>query len=378
MNVLFLPKYGPQAASARYRFLQYIPFLQARGVRCEVSPLFDDIYLARRFATGRPPPLQVAEALVRRVRAVISARARSYDLLVLHYEALPYAPPLLERLLRQQGTPYLYDYDDAIFHNYDQSRLLRPFLKDKIREVIAGAAAVLAGSEYLADYARAVNRRVELLPTVIDLARYPMKDIAGDRDGAGAEDRPFTVGWIGSPSTAAYLPAVAPALRALAQEGPLRLLLIGSGEVALPGLPCPGVTVEVRPWQEAREVEDLLELDVGIMPLPDTPWARGKCGFKLIQYMACGLPVVASPVGANRDIVRHGESGLLAQTETEWLAALRRLRADRALRAALGGAGRAEVAARYCLAVTAPRLLDVMQAAAGAAADRRAPGAASR
>lgn len=374
MNVLFLPKYGPQAASARYRFLQYIPFLQARGVRCDVSPLFDDVYLTRRFATGRPPPLQVAEALLRRVRAVVSARARSYDLLVLHYEALPYAPPILERLLRLQGTPYLYDYDDAIFHNYDQSRLLRPFLKDKIREVIAGAAAVLAGSEYLADYAREVHRRVELLPTVIDLARYPRKDI--DRDMGSEQSRPFTVGWIGSPSTAAYLPAIAPALRALAQEGPLRLLLIGSGEVALPGLPCPGATVEVRPWREEREVDDLLELDVGIMPLPDTPWARGKCGFKLIQYMACGLPVVASPVGANRDIVQDGESGLLAATEAEWLKSLRRLRADPGLRAALGRAGREAVAARYCLAVTAPRLFEVMRAAAGARAGRRAPGAA--
>jgi glycosyltransferase involved in cell wall biosynthesis len=345
------------AASFRYRVMQYLPYLQSHGVRCTVSPLFDDRYLAGKFAHGRASPLSVVRAIARRVTALV--RLGKYDLVVLQYEAMPFLPALCDKYLAARRMPYVYDFDDAIFHNYDQSRhaLVRRLLSDKIGTVIRGAALVLAGSEYLADHARKNNPRVEVLPTVIDLSRYP--ESPARREPGDVE--PFVVGWIGSPSTAEYLDAIAPALRSFAAETPMRLVLIGASRPRIPGVP-----LQLLPWTEQSEVERLRRFDVGIMPLPDTPWARGKCGFKLIQYMACGLPVIASPVGENRHIVEDGVNGLWARTPDEWLAALRLLRDDAALRARLGRAGRERVAARYCLQVTAPRLLSALLAAAGA------------
>ncbi len=355
MKVLFLPKYGPMAASSRYRMMQYFPYLKSHDIDCTVSSLFDDLYLEEKFTQGKTRPAAVLRAVSRRSAALL--RARAYDLLVLQYEAVPYLPPLCEKYLAALGVPYVYDIDDAIFHNYDQSRYaaVRYFLGDKIRKFMAGAAGVMAGSEYLAAYAREVNPRVEVLPTVVDLTRYPPTPLPRPR-----KDEPLVIGWIGSPSTAVYLDDIAPALRALAAEGPVRLVLVGAGKPRTPGVP-----LQLLPWTESGEVDRLRRFDVGIMPLPDTPWARGKCGFKLIQYMACGLPVIASPVGENRLIVDHGVQGLWARTNEEWLLALRTLRDDAALRQSLGQAGRKRVEARYCMQVTAPRLLSALRAAHG-------------
>jgi glycosyltransferase involved in cell wall biosynthesis len=137
-------------------------------------------------------------------------------------------------------------------------------------------------------------------------------------------------------------------------------VLIGAGRAAPADLPA-----EVRPWAEADEVRDIGEFDVGIMPLPDAPWERGKCGYKLIQYMACAKPVVASPVGVNHQLVASGVNGYLATTAGEWQQALAHLRADRALGQRLGEAGRAQIVDRYCLQVTAPRLAALLRRAAG-------------
>jgi glycosyltransferase involved in cell wall biosynthesis len=219
------------------------------------------------------------------------------------------------------------------------------------------AHTVVAGNAYLADYARRAGaKRIEVIPTVIDLGRYRVKD--ADHIGKQPEVA-FIIGWIGSPSTARYLRDIAPALAEVCREGRARVRLIGSGQIELPGVP-----VEVLPWREDTEVDEICGFDVGIMPLPDEPWARGKCGFKLIQYMACGLPVVASPVGVNSEIVEDGVNGFLAQDTLEWVVALERLIAAAELRHRLGAAGRAKVGARYCLDVTAPRLTRLLQAIA--------------
>lgn len=370
MNLLLLPKYGPLAASARQRFLQYIPHLEAHGVRTTVSPLLGDDYLAEKFRSGRAPARAAAAAILRRLRAILSARR--YDLALLHYEAAPYAPAVLERLLGA-GVPYVVDYDDAIFHNYDRHRsaLVRRLLGHKIEQVIARSSGALCGSPYLYEYARRLAPRAALLPTVVDLALYP----PAPAPRAAAGGRPFTIGWIGSPSTAEYLHALGEPLRALAAEAPLRFLCVGSGPLQLPGVP-----LELRPWREEREIADLSEMDVGVMPLPDSPWARGKCGFKLIQYMASFAPVVASPVGANPGIVlgEEGPAGLLADSPQEWLAALRRLRDEPALRARMGRCGRAAVEARYSLRVAAPRLLAFLREALDAARSSRGPADQSR
>lgn len=344
LNVLFLTKYTRSGASSRYRSFQYLPFLEQAGMTCEMQPLFGDDYLASRHRGGRGPKFNIIRAFLRRIGAVL--KARNHDLVVIEYELLPYFPAIFERLLGWLGVRYVVDYDDALFHQYDRHRnpLIRMLLGGKIASAMKHADLVVAGNEYLADYARRAGaRRVEIIPTVIDLERYPL--------GLAKQDGPFTIGWIGQPTTAKYLQSIAPVLAEVCRDGAARLRLIGSGPVDLPG-----VDVEVLPWSSESEVALMHTFDVGIMPLPDEPWARGKCGFKLIQYMACGLPVVASPVGVNGEIVEEGESGFLASSPDEWQQALKALMADAGLRKRMGMHGRSRVEERYCLQVAAPKL----------------------
>jgi glycosyltransferase involved in cell wall biosynthesis len=194
-----------------------------------------------------------------------------------------------------------------------------------------------------------VNGRVWILPTVVDLDRYPENPQIGHHV-------PFTVGWIGSFSTTPYLKQVEEPLRTLCAGGDATFVAIGAKRPDLDVAP-----MEFRAWSEETEIQDGLGFDVGIMPVPDTPWARGKCGYKLIQYMACGLPVVASPVGVNCDIVETGRNGFLAETPQEWGKALATLRSDERAARQMGQQGRRKVEEKYCLAVTAPRLLDRMR-----------------
>jgi glycosyltransferase involved in cell wall biosynthesis len=215
--------------------------------------------------------------------------------------------------------------------------------------VIRGASAVIAGNEYLARYAREANSNVTLIPTVVDVARYLPCTRKRGHDGR------LVVGWIGSPSSAGYLLERIEALRRFCRNASARLVLVGSGPIELPGVP-----VEVRSWREDAEVAEIQRFDIGIMPIPDTPWARGKCGFKLIQYMACGVPVVASPVGANVRIVDDGQNGFLAGTDDQWVAALSTLAASSLRRQQFGMAGREKVVRRYSLDVAAPLLAGVL------------------
>jgi len=356
MDVLFLTKYARNGASSRYRTYQYLPWLEQAGIDCQVMPLFDEAYLLHRYQSGRGQVRDVLRAFLRRLAALLTARC--FDLVVIEKEVLPYCPALPERCFGWLGIPYAVDYDDALFHQYDQHnhRWVRRLLGQKIARVMRGAYLVTAGNAYLADYARRAGAaRVEIVPTVIDLARYPWPN------DARPTHQPLIIGWIGSPSTAKYLSAIAPALAAVCADGKGQVRLIGSGPVDLPGVP-----VEVLPWDEATEVSILQQFDVGIMPLPDEPWERGKCGFKLIQYMACGLPVVASPVGVNCEIVELGINGFLASTQADWEQALRKLQQDADLRQRMGQAGRKRVEECYSLQVTAPRLAEMIKAIVGA------------
>lgn len=324
---------------------QYLPALQAGGVSGHVIPLFSNDYLQHRYKTGRGQAKDVALAFLHRLRALIGVR--DFDLAIIEYELLPYFPAVLEPLLGRMGVPYVADYDDALFHQYDEhsNPWVRGLLGGKIAHVMRGAQLVTVGNSYLADYARRVGaRRVEIVPTVVDLERYSR----GQEVGSGV--RPFTIGWIGSPATTKYLRSIAPALRAVVNQHGVRVHLVGSGPIAVEG-----IDAEVLPWAEETEFADIRRFDVGIMPLPDEPWARGKCGLKLIQYMACGLPVVASPVGANREIVEHGVNGFLAETQEEWVQALSLLMSDSSLRRRMGDAGRSKVEAHYSLQKTGPR-----------------------
>jgi glycosyltransferase involved in cell wall biosynthesis len=351
---VFFTKYTRAGASSRYRSFQYLSAPEAAGLRFTVSPLFDDAYLAHKFAHGRARIGDVLRAYARRLLAVLTVPRAA--VVVIEYELLPWFPAVLERLLAWRGCQMVVDYDDALFHQYDThpNPWVRGLLGRKIATVMRLAHTVVAGNAYLADYAlRAGARRMVVIPTVIDLLRYPVVERAHHTEV-------FTIGWIGSPSTARYLHGVAPALAQVCADGRAKVRLIGAGSAALSGVP-----VDAIPWREETEVDEIRRCDVGIMPLPDEPWARGKCGFKLIQYMACGLPVLASPVGVNQQIVEHGVNGFLAQTPQEWVTALDTLRNDPALRARMGAAGRRKVETTYCLQVTAPQYVSVLRQAAG-------------
>lgn len=353
LRVLALTKYGRLGASSRMRTLQYQPLLAQHGVRLDVRPLVPDAMLQARYGAGRYASAALLGAYARRARDLLGAGA--FDLLWIEKEALAWMPLPLERALLRQA-PYVLDYDDATFHHYDlhRSAAVRRVYGCKLDGLMAGAALVVAGNRYLADRAvQAGARQVEIVPTVVDLPRYPPTPCA-------SPEEPARIAWIGSPSTARYLGAVAEPLRALAHRTPFVLRVIGGGDVRLPGVP-----TETIPWSEATEVQSLRDAVAGIMPLHDSPWERGKCGYKLIQYMACGLPTVASDVGANQDIVVHGTTGWLARDAQGWVDALDGLLRDPALRRRMGAAGRSRVEQHYCLQVTAPRLARLLRQAAG-------------
>jgi glycosyltransferase involved in cell wall biosynthesis len=348
IKVLGLALYGVQAASTRYRMAQYVPNLREEGIDLRVVPLLGDEYIKTTFRGER----YSAKALIRDyiVRLACLAKQGTYDLAIVQVELFPLLPGVIEsRLLR---VPYIYDFDDAFFLKYHQERFRRVsfFLKDKFAPVLSRAAAVLAGNHYLADYAIRLNHATTLLPTVVDTDRYV--HLRRELDDI------FTVGWIGSPSTSVYLSALALPLAQLGREGPVRFIVVGGHCEAIEG-----VEVVNLPWEEATEVRLINKFDVGVMPLFDDEWARGKCALKLIQYMACGVPVIASPVGANLHVI-NGSCGLLASDSDAWLVGLRRMRDDRALRRNMGVAGRQCVEEYYSLRTGLPVMTNAIKTVA--------------
>jgi glycosyltransferase involved in cell wall biosynthesis len=353
MRILFLTRYGPLGASSRQRCYQYLQLLMRAGAVVEVSPLLNDFYVKAIYSDQKIDYLEVARSYVMRVCALL--RAQSYDLLWIEKEALPWLPAWLEMsFYRFVGVKFVLDFDDPIFHAYSDNPnwLARRLLGRKVARLMSTAEMVIVGNRYIEDYARANEARlIARLPTVVDIDRYAACP------AQSSTNKPFfTIGWIGSPLTSGYLELVRPALLELAARLPLNIVLIGAAPSALAGLP-----VEHRMWSAKTEAEELAGLDVGIMPLPDRPWERGKCGYKLIQYMASWLPVVASPVGANGEIVEPGVTGFLADSHADWISALLRLWEEPELRRKMGIAGRRRAEERYSLQVATPQLMGLLR-----------------
>jgi glycosyltransferase involved in cell wall biosynthesis len=320
--------------------LQYFPYFEDAGIHCTHAPLFSNEYLEVLYQTGSRPFGEVIKGYLGRLRDLLEVRR--HDVIVIEKELLPYVPAVFERLLSRIKTPYIVDYDDAVFHNYDLSDnpLVRRLLGTKIDVVMREADAVVAGNEYLAARAREAGAsRVEIIPTVIDLDRYPY--VPPDNEG------PFTIGWIGSPTTARYVQRITPALQEVSKSRQIKVVLVGSGPVELPEVP-----TEVREWSEKTEIDDIASFDVGIMPLVESPWERGKCGLKLIQYMGCGKPVVTSPVGMNTKIVTDQHNGFYADSDEEWVESLSQLETHPELSRKMGERGRELVADQYSLQAT--------------------------
>ena len=358
INVLLLTRYERLGASSRVRFLQFLPELERQGFDFDVQPLLDNDYVRSLYGAPSIGAGRLFMSYVRRFRAL--ARRMRYDLVWLEKEALPWLPAWVE-IARLQGLPYVVDYDDAWFHRY-QSHWLSPLLGHKIDAVMRVAWTVVAGNDFLARHARQAGaRHVEIVPSAIDTARYRDLPPVSDGDsppGASPAGDSMVVGWIGIPLNAHYLTIAAPALRAV---GRITLHVVGG---VAPG-ELQGIAQNL-PWTEDSEIARIAAFDVGIMPLHDTPWERGKCAYKLLQVMAAGKPVIASPVGANRQVVQHGVNGFLADSAEEWTDALRRLAADPELRRRMGEEARRTVETQYSTAVVAPKLAAILRDAAAA------------
>lgn len=352
MRVLLLSRYDRLGASSRVRFMQYLSYLSNKGIETDVSPLFSNAYLTALY-TGQPRWREVFSGCWSRVKILF--KIPSYDLIWLEKELFPFCPAIIERLFNLFGVSYVVDYDDAIFHNYDQHRywLVRMFLGKKIDVVMRCSALVIAGNEYLAQRARdAGAKKIEIIPTVVDSERYTIVP--------KSKKQPLVVGWMGSPSTQHYLCELSPVFEQLKKQFTVCFVAVGAIKHGVDDVP-----VDVLPWTEATEIQSIQRFDIGIMPLSDSPWERGKCGYKLIQYMACGVPVVASAVGVNKQIIQHGVNGFLVKDFSDWERMLSTLLCDQVLRQKMGVRGREQVESWYSLQVQAPRLVQLLHQTSG-------------
>jgi len=337
-QILLLTRYGNLSATSRLRFLQFVPALNDFA-EVHVSPLFSDSYLADLYKSHKRQWWKTFLAYW--VRGIQLFTIWKYDLIWIEKELFPFVPAIAERILRMLNIPYIVDYDDAVFHTYDlhPHALVRKLYANKISNVMRYATIVTVGNCYIEQYARnAQAQHIEIIPTVVDMKRYL---------GNGKEDNRhlLIVGWIGSPSTVKYVQALLPVLEQIAESQPFVLRLVGGS------LTSERIKIENVVWSEACEANLISEMDVGIMPLFDTPWEQGKCGYKLIQYMASGIPVIASPIGVNASIVQS-DAGYLATTPEEWKQALIRLLSEPLLRTQMGAVGKKRVEAFYSLSST--------------------------
>ncbi len=354
MKVLFLVPYPTEAPSNRLRVEQYFPYLRQHGVEPILRPFMSSDLYNIRYAPGSMARKVASLGFSTLSRFLDVRRAERADLIFVHRESFPVGGPFVEELLARRGRPLIFDFDDAIYllNTGVTSRtvglLKRP---SKTARIINLATTVIAGNENLKAYASLYNRNITVIPTPVDTDVFAPRP-GGERSRGGK----VVIGWMGSNTTAPYLKMVGDALAEVARRFPnVEIRAIGGSYV-----PPVSPSQTVRRWTLDGELDDLHGFDIGIMPMPDTEWTRGKCGFKALLYMSCAVPPVCSPVGLTTDIVQDGENGLLATTTEEWVAKLSMLVEDPALRRRMGRAGRQTVEEKYSLTAHAPRFLETL------------------
>lgn len=353
MKILFLTPYPfNEAASQRFRFEQYYPFLREKHT-ISVRPFFSPRAHTVFYQSGVPLAglWHLFAGVARRVALLWSVH--HYQVVFIHREAAPVGPPLFEwaiaHIFRKK---IIYDFDDAIWltdklHESWLERKLR--WRGKAASICAWSDVVSCGNEYLAEFARKYARQVIINPTTIDTdTLQPLPRARPNPDFS----RSVVVGWTGSHSTLKYLEALEPALQKIERALPQ----ISFSFIADRAPKLQLKRMQFIPWNPNTEAADLARFDIGIMPLPDTPWTRGKCGFKALQYMAMGIPAIVSPVGINRDIVTHGVHGLWAATDSEWVEQISAL-IDAETRVRMGRAGRQKVVDQFSIKSNLPNFL---------------------
>jgi glycosyltransferase involved in cell wall biosynthesis len=351
-KVLFIVNHRKdRSPGQRFRFEQYLDFLETNGYEIDFSILLDakddkDFYKPGNYA-GKARIFLKSLA----IRTKNMLRANDYDIIFIFREALMTGSTFFERRFAKSRAKLIFDFDDAIWvDTVSEGNKKLAFLKNasKTGDIIGLSDLIFAGNEYLADYARKFNPNVVIVPTTIDTDVYRSQATAD-------ESRPVCIGWSGSFSTIEHFATAIPALRKIREKYGSRVTfkIIGDGTYYCKELDTKGV-----PWKGDTEIRDLSQIDIGIMPLPDTEWAKGKCGLKGLQYMALGIPSLMSPVGVNTDIIQNGVNGYLPATDEEWVGYLSELIESRELRQRVGDAGKKTVEDLYSVNVWKKKYLE--------------------
>lgn len=353
--VLLAPEPVP---GPRYRVLQYLPVLGRLGLHCETVHVLSSVTARRSVSGAGRSPLGRAWHWARVVLethlgcARVIARMSRYDRVLLYRIAIPgWATPWF----RRRRADLVYDYDDALDAGEGTTwleRLRQRHLRRALVRAIRACAAVSTSNSRNAAVIEALGGRPVVIPTSVDVARFP---------GRLPSSGPVVLGWMGTPSTAKYLPAIEDALEQVIAARPTVVVrLVGSG-----GNPFQRLHPEIVEWSAADEMQQLLRFDVGLMPMPDTAWTRGKAALKALQYGAARTPTVASWTPTNEEILGTSQGALLCRTTADWVAALLSLIDDAARRAAMGEAAYASVREQYSVEANGPRLAAVLRTPLG-------------
>lgn len=353
-RVLILCLHRPnRSPSQRFRFEQYLPYLRAHGFHFDFSYLLDSsddkIYYSKGNLLGKAR-IVVASAL-KRFSQMLSVQR--FDLIFVQREGFMLGTDFFERRMAAQ-VPMIFDFDDSIWlDNVSAANSRFSFLKDgrKTARLIESAAQVFAGNQFLADYAATYNSAIEIIPTTIDTDEYFVSTRNLDR-------QPLCIGWSGSFSTIEHFSTALPALARIRQKygNRVRFKIVGDGNYQ-----CPELGIQGQPWRAESEISDFQEMDIGIMPLPYSEWAQGKCALKGLQYMAFGIPTVMTPIGVNAELIQDGVNGFLAADEEQWVDVLSDLIEDASLRRQVGLAGRKTVEDQYSVDAWKDKYLEIFR-----------------
>jgi glycosyltransferase involved in cell wall biosynthesis len=361
-RVLFLVAHPIEDAGCRYRVYQFLPYLENAGYECVVAP-FSTASLFRALRRKGHFSSKILHTVYCGIRRFLQlAGVGQFDLVIIHREVFPFFTPALENAVLRRSRKVMFSFDDAIYAgHHDVGSLNHPFLYRLkygrgVDEILGRCVHVVAGNRILGDYAQRINPHVTVIPTVVDCNYYRYREPRANNDA------PITVGWMGSRSTVSYLQFVEPALKGIARRYPGRVQFRFFGHPEYK----PDLSASISlPFQLGSEIADLHSLDIGIMPMPDTDWTRGKCAFKAIQYMATGAVAVASPVGVTTDLIKHNHNGLLASSVDEWFQSLSALVEDPELCRRLSLRARRTIEDSYSLQVWAPSLVSVFDELTG-------------
>jgi glycosyltransferase involved in cell wall biosynthesis len=355
-KILFITPNPIESASERYRIYQFLPYLERAGFATKVCP-FATHALHRAIQGERLGPKLLLTPFCYMRRMLQSAAFSQYDIVVVHRGIFPFPWPMLEKMLIRRHARVIFDFDDAIHIGHrDTATTKYPWMYQlkygpAVNGMLSRCAHIIAGNRTLAEHALRFNSRISIIPTVVDLNQYAYRP-------RRKASEVVTIGWVGSRSTSPYLLEIEPALRRLseAHSGKIQFRLYGDPRRKL-NLP----NFESLPFSLSSEIEDLRTIDIGIMPMPDNDWTRGKCAFKAIQYMALGIPTVTSPVGMTTELVQHNVNGFCSRTPEEWFESLNRLVTDTELRRRFAEEGRKTIVADYSLQTWEPRLAKLLE-----------------